>query len=275
LDLFTFLKMKSPIKMRICGIPCSVSASGLIGPKGTDLFSAITEKEKGLKLFLNLENLPAVNMPSGFTLPTIVMDLPFSSKEEYEKAMLYEYRRRYKKARNLFNEIDVVRSGCSCFGEHEHRLYLEVLKRSSGKLETLTMDFFANLPEVFQLARFYREGELLGWHITVLHQKTQYFFLGGINYRCNDRYETYFNMLYDIIEQGIENKAACADLGQTAEEPKLRTGGTVTSRYMAAHHSSIIFRSVLKLAKGFLEYRGEFSQHHVFKGEMDNDTDMR
>jgi hypothetical protein len=82
-------------------------------------------------------------------------------------------------------------------------------------------------------------------------------------------------MLYDIIEQGIEKKAAYAELGQTAEEPKLRTGGTVTSRYMAAHHSSIIFRSVLNLAKGLLEYRGKFSQHHVFKGEMDNDADMR
>jgi hypothetical protein len=86
LDLFTFLKMKSPIKMRICGKPCSVSASGLLGSKDTDMFWAINEKEKGFKLFLNLERLPDINVPSGFTLPTIVMDLPFSSKEEYEKA---------------------------------------------------------------------------------------------------------------------------------------------------------------------------------------------
>ena len=31
LDLFTYLKLKSPVTMQIAGVPCSVSASGLIG----------------------------------------------------------------------------------------------------------------------------------------------------------------------------------------------------------------------------------------------------
>lgn len=274
LDLLTFLKVKSPAKMRVCGIPCSVSAAGLLGQKDADLISAIVKKEKGLKLFLNFEKLPALNMPAGCTYPTIIMDLPFSSMKEYEKSMRYEYRRRYKKARLLFQEVEVLRSDCTCFGECEHRLYLEVLKKSEGKLETLTKDFFTNLPEAFQLARFYKEGKLIGWHITVFHQDTQYFFLGGIEYRYNGRYETYFNMLYDIIEQGIVKKAARTDLGQTAEEPKLRMGGAIIPKYMAVWHSSTLVNSLLKLAKGLLEYRQEFQQHHVFKGVKGNDTNI-
>ena len=265
LDILTYLKIKSPLKMRICGIPCSVSASGILGKKGMDLLPAIFEKEKGMKLFLNLDELPEMNLAVGLTLPTIIVNIPFDSIQDYELSMRYEYRRRYKKARAGFSKVNAVSSDCSVFGESEYRLYLEVLKRSSGKLETLSQAFFTNLPSTFKLTRFYYGEKLLGWHITVLYEKTLYFFLGGIEYNLNNHYETYFNMLYDIIEQGIKNKVTKVDLGQTAEVPKLRTGGVIVKKYMVAQHSSPLLSGVLKLTKRLLEYRCKLPQNHVFK----------
>ncbi len=265
LDIFTYLKIKSPIKMRICGMPCSVSASGLLGTNGIDLLPAIFEQERGLKLFLNLDELPEFKVAAGLTLPTIIVNTPFSSIKEYELAMRYEYRRRYKKSRTSFINVNAISSDCSAFGESEYRLYLEVLKRSSGKLETLSQAFFANLPAIFKLTRFYFGEKLLGWHITVQYEETLYFFLGGIEYNLNNHYETYFNMLYDIIELGIRNKVKRVELGQTAEVPKLRTGGFIAKKYMVAQHSSPLFNSALKLAKGMLEYRCKLTQNHVFK----------
>ncbi len=268
-DLFTYLKIKSPVKMRICGIPCSVSASGLLGRCAMELLPVIFEQEKGLKLFLNLEHRPQSGQATGHTLPTIVVPTPFKAVAEYEGAMRYEYRRRYRKSRTLFRNVKTVVTGCEAFGEAEYRLYLNVLNRSRGKLETLSCKFFAELPPVFRLTRFYGEGKLLGWHITVLYRRTMYFFLGGIEYSLNNEYETYFNILYDIIEKGIEGGAEYVDLGQTAEIPKLRTGGSVVDKYMLAQHSSRVFSRVIKLAGGILEYRYKFPRNRVFKEEAD------
>jgi len=268
-DLLTYLKIKSPVKMRICGIPCSVSASGLLGKCAMELLPAIFERERGLKLFLNLDQAPESGQATGHTLPTIVVHTPFKAMQEYEGAMRYEYRRRYKKARSVFRNVKAEVAGCGVFGEAEHRLYLNVLNRSKGKLETLSCEFFSKLPPAFRLTRFYAEGKLLGWHITVFYGSTMYFFLGGIEYSLNNEYETYFNILYDIIEKGIEGGAEYVELGQTAEIPKLRTGGSIVEKYMLAQHSSRIFSRVIKLAGGILEYRCKFPRNRVFKEETD------
>ncbi len=266
-DLLTYLKVKSPVKMRICGIPCSVSASGLIGSCGMELIPVIYEQERGLKLFLNLDDAPELNQATGHTLPTIVVPTPFQSMEEYEGAMRYEYRRRYRSARSVFKNVKSEVTDCGTFGETEYRLYLNVLNNSKGKLETLTCEFFAKLPPTFRLTRFYVDDILLGWHITVIYKATLYFFLGGIEYSCNDKYETYFNILYDIIEKGIESGVGCVDLGQTAEIPKLRTGGRIVEKYMLAQHSSPIINRLIKTVEGLLEYRCKFPRNRVFKEE--------
>ncbi len=269
LDILTYLKIKSPLKMRICGIPCSVSASGLFGQNGTELLPIVLKQERGFKLFLNLDELPEIGLAAGTTFPTIIMSNSFSSIKDYESLMRYEYRRRYNKIRTAFKDVNAVRSDCSCFGECEYKLYLNVLKKSDGKLETLSRDFFTNLPASFRLSRFYSGQKLLGWHITVLYQNTMYFFLGGIEYEFNNSYSTYFNMLYDIIEQGINCKAGRIELGQTAEVPKLRTGGKVVNKYMLAQHSSKIISKALKLAEGVLAYKCNFPDNHVFKEDTE------
>ena len=234
-----------------------------------ELLPVIFDRERGLKLFLNLEHPPGLGQATGHTLPSIVVHTPYSAMEEYEGAMRYEYRRRYRKSRSVFKNIKQEISGCAPFGEAEHRLYLKVLNNSKGKLETLTCEFFSKLPPAFRLTRFYADGILLGWHITVLYKGTMYFFLGGIEYSYNNKYETYFNMLYDIIEKGIQSGAQCVELGQTAEIPKLRTGGRIVEKYMLAQHSSPIFSRVIKLAGGILEYRYKFPRNRVFKEETE------
>ena len=74
--------------------------------------------------------------------------------------------------------------------------------------------------------------------------------------------------MLNIIEDAISLKAEYIDLGQTAEIPKMRTGGLPEKRYMEARHSNKIFNKILKKAEGALEYKRKLETVHVFKQEV-------
>ena len=86
LDLLTYLNIPSPFRMNIAGIPCSVSASGIIGNRNYlhQIIGYIKIREKGLLLFLNLASgIVEEKMIPGKTLPTIILTNHFRSWEDY------------------------------------------------------------------------------------------------------------------------------------------------------------------------------------------------
>ena len=89
--------------------------------------------------------------------------------------------------------------------------------------------------------------------------------MGGINYVLNRQFNTYFNVLIEVLREGFERRASRIDLGQTAEVPKIRMGGHIVEKYMLGYHSNRIFRKLLLAGKGLLEYRVIFQEPHVFK----------
>ena len=268
LDLFTYIKVKSPFTMHITGVPCSVSSSGIIGDEKlfSTLFEELKNQEKGMLLMLNLDNkMPGAEFLSGRTLPTMLFSNTFSSYANYLSSIRTHYRRRLLKISNAFTGVEKREMPCKDFTGEMHTQYLEVLKRSKGKLETLSLEFFQQLPPKFMLIAYSFNKRLLGWKITLAFGEKYYFFLGGIDYRANLNFNTYFNLLLYILEEGIENKAAVIDFGQTAEVPKMRLGCTVDEKTMLAHHSNPLFMKLLRAGKKVLEYSTVVEETHVFK----------
>jgi hypothetical protein len=270
LNLFTYSFIRLPFRMNITGIPCSVSASGFIGnekflPQVIDL---VCKQEKGFFVVLNLDAEPHIaDIMIGRTLPTVILNHNFTDLAAYQTALRSDYRRRLYHLSQAFKQVKIVNSDCSFFTEDMHRLYLEVLKHSKGKLEKLSCDFFCHLPTRFILTAFYDNDKLLGWHITISHNKFHYFFLGGIDYNSNDKYHTYLNLLHNILKAGIEQKCPVINFGQTAEIPKQRLGGKLQSKWMLGWHSNRLIRKFLIMAKGMLEYSVKFPETHVFRDE--------
>lgn len=157
------------------------------------------------------------------------------------------------------------RGACSQFDDMMYRQYLEVLKRSKGKLETLSQEFLQNLPSKFILTAYYDQKNLLGWYISTVFKEKYYFFLGGIHYEMNNRFNTYFNLLFGVLREGIEKKASIIDLGQTAEIPKIRLGGKVVDKFMLGTHSNRLLKKLLIAGKSILEYSTIVPETHVFK----------
>ena len=268
LDLFTYLPVKSPFTMYIAGVPCSVSSSGIIGDMKLfpTLLEEIKKQEKGMLLMLNLEStFSTVKLLSGRTLPSMLFSNTFSSYANYLSKIRTHYRRRLLQISKAFKGVERKQMPCKAFTSEMHVQYLEVLKRSKGKLETLSLDFFQQLPPIFVLTAYRINTHLLGWKITLSFKEKYYFFLGGIDYNAKLKFNTYFNLLLDVLKEGIENKAVVIDFGQTAEVPKMRLGCTLDEKTMLAHHSNPLFRKLLKVGKKALEYSTVVEEVHVFK----------
>ena len=269
LDLLTYLKIKSPIKMNVVGIPASVSASGVFGdePIIRRLKNYIYKGEKGLVLFLNLENKPKnTKLASGKTLPTIILKNDFDSWNDYKSKLRANYRRRINQIQTN-NNVILKTVACSSFSEQMYEMYLQVFNKSKEKLEKLSFNFFANLPPEFQLTISEKNGLMLGWNITIKHKNFLYFFLGGIDYKFNKENNTYLQLLTNIIRQGIDQKVEYIDLGQTAEIPKMRMGGLLEERFMEGKHSNKFFNKLLKMSEKSLAYNRELEKIAVFKSK--------
>jgi len=267
LDMFTFLKIKSPIKMNIVGVPCSVSSQGIFGDNESISYlkKYIFKKEKGIVLFLNLKNIPETDNAWGKTLPSVIMTNRFRSVDDYLLALRSEYRRRLKLINKSSDKLIFEKKTCLEFDDSMYKLYLNVYKRSNGKLEKLTCDFFKNLPSEFILTICSLQKKVIGWNIALHYDNTYYFFMGGTDYSFNSKYNTYLRLLFLLINDGIINKSEFIDLGQTAEIPKMRFGGKILPLYMEAKHNNFLFNQLLKYGKGFMEYKYPKEQSKPFK----------
>ncbi len=268
LDILTFANIKSPIKMNIVGIPCSVSSQGIFGEiEGIKaLKKHIYEHEKGLVLFFNLEDKPiSDSFATGKTLPTIVFTNNYSNRDDYVASLRSNYRRRLKLINKENKDLRFEKKSCSDFTKEMHNQYLSVYKRSSGKLEKLTHAFFQNLPPEFTLTVCLENNITIGWNIALDDQKNYYFFLGGIDYKQNKKNNTYLRLLSSLINDGIEKKAEFIELGQTAEIPKMRMGGKPKTLYMEAHHSNSFFNKLIKICSPLLEYKPKLENTNALK----------
>ncbi|MDP3916307.1 MAG: GNAT family N-acetyltransferase [Bacteroidota bacterium] len=268
LDLFTYLRIKSPLKMNIAGIPCSVSSSGIFGSKEhkEQLKNFIFINEKGFVLFLNLDEKPLHETnATGKTLPTILLKNTFKSWEEYLVHLRSDYRRRLQKITKTGSGTELIKTACSVFDEEMYRQYLQVYSKSTAKLEKLSFSFFKNLPPEFHLVACRKNGRTIGWNILLQSDRSLFFFLGGIDYQQNAENQTYLKLLTNIVAEGIVQGVDLIDLGQTAEIPKMRLGGQAQTKYMEARHSNSLFHRLLKFNEKSLEYKKEIFNHHVMK----------
>ncbi|MFB6343283.1 GNAT family N-acetyltransferase [Saccharicrinis sp. FJH62] len=258
LDLFTFAGIKSPLKMNIVGVPCSVSGSGIFGEKhAVELLKThIYDTVKGFVLSLNLSEKPLSNKnAAGKTLPSIELVNRFEDWRDYKASLRSGYRRRLVKINQENGDVQFKKLKCPEFNSGMYQQYLNVYNRSHGKLEKLNHDFFKNLPSEFNLTVCMKEGKIIGWNIGLEDNDVYYFFLGGIDYTQNKISNTYLRLLSGIVKDGIENKARLIDLGQTAETAKMRMGGKIKPLYMEAHHSTRFINYLLKVFRPLLEYR--------------------
>lgn len=270
MNILTFAKIPSSVNVQIIGLPVSVAAPPVIGDPAEFefLLSEIIRNESGIILGLNFisDHLKdkVVNLR---TLPTIILNSICNDFKNYESSLRHDYRRRLHRIEEKFTNVKSVTTDCSVFNNEHYSLYLQIMKRTKTKLETLKADLFKYLPSNFSLTTYYSDDQMLCWHIVCKDAKEMFFFFGGMNYKLRDKYQSYNNNLLGIVAEAFNDKYHKIDFGQTAEIAKTRFGGEISERRMFMYHKNTLILGLLRLFRNLITYSGEINKHHVFKTE--------
>ena len=270
IDVLTFANTSSPFKFQIIGLPVSVATPPMIGDSGEFEYflSKLIQLESGLILGINflkdyLQNR-VINMR---TLPSVILKLECDKIESYEKALRHDYRRRMHKIRNKFSGVTSALTDCSVFSEEHYAQYLQIMHRTTTKLETLGFNVFRYLPANFQLTTYYKNKKMLCWNIVCKDRNILFFFFGGMNYLLRDQFQSYNNNLLGIIDIAMHHSYYTIDFGQTAEIAKTRLGGTLSERRMFFYHRNPVIFGFFKLFTSLLSYSKTNKNPRVFKIE--------
>jgi len=270
IDILTFANIPSPYNLQIIGLPASIATPPIIGDftEFEYFLSELIHLESGLILGINfigdyLQD-KVVNMR---TLPTIILKFDYDKIESYENSLRHCYRRRIHKIRNKFYNVTSVTSDCSVFNDEHYSLYLEIMKKTSTKLETLSFNAFRYLPSNFLLTTYYNDKKMLCWHIVCRDINLLFFFFGGMDYSLRDQFHSYNNNLLGIIAAAFDLKYHVIDFGQTAEIAKTRLGGEMSERRMFVYHKNPVIFGLLKLFRNLMSYNKTHEKYHVFKIE--------
>jgi len=271
MNILTFSKFNLNLPFSILGIPTSVDASGMIGNEKyyEFLVQHILKDEKGITLCLNYDNILGVkNIVQMQTLPTLIFKNDFNSLTHYCESLKHNYRRRISQAQKKFLGVEKLTEPCSSFNDEHYNQYISIMKRTKTKLELLNKEFFVNLCSDYTLHSFYINKILLTWHITTKNFDVYYFLFGGINYQFRDIYDSYYNNLISIIQEGIELECKTMSLGQTAEISKNRLGAKLIPQRMFIHHSNKIINTIFLICKNFLTYKTKTIHANIYKSNL-------
>lgn len=264
LNIFTFSTFTWKIPVRIMGIPCSVSKQGFNVRPGFEkpLVEHFKGKE-GAKLILNsMVDLPA---NGGETLPACLMEVNWSNWEEYLKSLRSHYRYRIKKAREKWQQVEIELETSQDFDTRCYQLYEGVFNRSEAKLEKLTLEFFQGLPLPSVLLKAKFKGQLLGFVQLVDNGSELIFLFIGFDHKLNRTFDIYFNLLLEIVAFAIKKGYKTIDLGQTAEETKLKLGSRLLRKGMYLSHSRGFLDSLANSHLDLFSYKVPRYNFHVFK----------
>lgn len=268
MDLLTYLRVKSPLRMSMVGVPVSASCEGVLGAPGDarDLLAAALPRERGLVVGLNLASDPDLpGLACGRTLPSMALDLPWRTWEAYGQALRADYRRRLRRVESAWEGVAAERGPCGRYDEGLHGLYLQVHGRSKAKLERLEPAFFRGLPEGFHLTVHRDGGRAVAWHVCATEGPRRWFLLGGLDYGSAGPRAAYFNLLASIVREAVEDGVGWLDLGQTAEVPKARLGARPVEKRLFGWHRRAPVRWLLRKGRRFLEYPVQVPEAHVFR----------
>ncbi len=210
-----------------------------------------------------------------FTIqPAMSMDIRshWNTFEDYLKDLSSKYRvrrkRAFKKAGNIqkkaltIEEIEAHMQDIQAF-------YENMAERSGFNVVYLNTSYLLSLkrafPEDFKLTAYYLDNQFVGYFTTLLNGPTLDAHFLGFKNELNRKHQLYLNMLYDIIKEGIEQKAENIHFARTALEIKSSVGAVATDLFCYAQYHNPILNILIAPAFYFLRPKMDWVPRSPFK----------
>lgn len=246
-------------------VPVSVARPGLM--LGADTRSDVESFLRSMPGFVVvMDTDPDLDLPSfahGHACFGIVLPLRWRSFEEYVAGLRSHYRYRVRRALRKGAPLTfAILEENRAFDERLFRLYENVHDRSRIGVERLTIEAFRMRSARVLVAHL---GERPVGFVQMIENGAELVFaFVGLDYDCNATYDIYYNLLLRMVAYGIDGGFERLELGQTAEDAKLRLGGRYRPLRMHMRHSNPLLNAVVRVSLPLIQYRPTRTRHTVF-----------
>ncbi|HYV95089.1 MAG TPA: peptidogalycan biosysnthesis protein [Chitinophagales bacterium] len=284
------------LKMLFCGTPVSLGQSNLrIEPGYEDeVIHCLAEEMKAFAKEHGIRHLVAKEFReeemktrkrfrsekffSGFSIPYMNMEVRWNSFEAFLQQLRSPYRRAVlrsirKIAGNDANKPVYSVQPISCANAKSfYKDYLAVMDRAAVKLETLNQnffeEFFTSYPDKAKLISCGLNGDEA--RALILEEKNELFFLlvARRNAR-DDEQDSYYNLLYSILDYAFTRRVKRLHMGQTSYWAKARIGCVAEEEYLYYQPLNPVMRFLLKNLSLLLFPKTKLKTPHVFKIDPD------
>ncbi len=215
-----------------------------------------------------------------FTMqPNMVFELDpnWRNFQDYIDNLSSKYRVRMKRAFKKAASIRKETMDLETILTHKnqiHELYLSVANNSDFNSAELHPDYFLELkrsfPDNFQIVGYYLDHQLIGYYTTIKnHDELEAHFL-GFDYPLNTIHQTYLNILFDIVRDGITSGVERIVFARTALEIKSSIGAEPVEMYFYARHRSKFSNRLLQSMVEYLQPQSpQWTQRHPFKATIE------
>ena len=117
-------------------------------------------------------------------------------------------------------------------------------------MASLSANYFAEMKKVmndeFNFIAYFNKDELIGFRTSFIHKVSIEAHFIGLNYIVNKEFELYQNMLYDFVNEAIDNDFNKLILGRTASEIKSTIGAQAYELICYIRHRNPFSNQLIK-----------------------------
>jgi hypothetical protein len=153
--------------------------------------------------------------------------------KDYLGDLSRKYRQRAVKVQSSMKDIELIDLSLTDLVEHKEQLfelYMNIVRQQSLALGLLSPGYFismkSSLGENFKVTAYALNGKILAFSSHIYYPVKNYMEIHyiGLDYHENQKYQLYFNILFDGIRTAIEKKFRKIEMGRTAREAKASAG---------------------------------------------------
>ena len=205
--------------------------------------------------------------------PNMVMDLrsEWKSKDDYLNDLTSKYRIRAKRAFKKGDEFAKVELDLDQIELHKTRifeLYKIIAEKAGFNLFYLNENYIVSLKKElgddFTFLAYFLDNQLVGFCTTIQNYHELEAHCIGFEHQYNPSHQIYLNLLFDMIEKGIESRSKKIIFARTAMEIKGSVGAIGYDMFCYIRHKNPIVNYLLPRIIGFLDTNETWEQRSPF-----------
>ncbi len=189
----------------------------------------------------------------------------------YLDALSSKYRVRYRRAKKKLEGIEIVPMDLAMIESHSeelYKLYLQIAVNAGFNMVNLHSDYLyeikRSLGEQFRVFGYFNDQKLCGFFSFFDCDKSFDVHYIGLDKELNLQHQLYLNMLFYIIELGIQESKEHINFGRTAPEIKSSVGAETNEMDCYIRHQSPLIHKTIPLLIQYLQPKEVWEERNPY-----------